>query len=228
MKRLAVIAATVTALTALVSGGASAATSEPTSDQVKHAIDVMLRYPDVPTGLVVSKGWEFTAEHGTILKLNLCEIGNKAYDGAVAPVMYQSELGEIATANPTGLQQNIWQYGSRAQAKKAWRTLQNRLAKCTGTYTVDDGTNTVVQHLSNGPLKQIVKGRHGRFLYVNVDVNDPLIDVVDGAYYTYFLVGTAIQSMEYDNSETLDVTKAERRLVNKVSLKLANRWLGLP
>lgn len=197
-----------------------------------HAQEKMLVVADLPAGLKVDPGWEFTTKidrHD--LKFELCTVNGKAIEAPPAPVMYQVEFGETDLLNdPHSLQENVWQFASTSAAEEAWRVLKERARQCTGTTNEAETSQAtpIRQVLSNGVARQLVQGvpgvwTHSTYLRPSVGA-----DAGEGGYYVAYLVGSAILTVEYDFQEGVNLSPLRRRVVNTVTRQLAERWLADP
>lgn len=201
---------------------------QPTTADVARASEQMLTWEDVPALLKVDPGWEFTAKADSLLALELCTKDGKAITTPPAPVMYQVELGETtAKSDPISLQQNVWQYSSEAQARRAWETTKARAKRCTGR-TTERGTQGTsnIQYLTNGVTDVLVNGEPGIWTQSRFSRTLSEDATSEGGYYVVFLNGTVLQSMEYDYSDTVELPVRKRLAVQEISQRLAERWTG--
>jgi hypothetical protein len=214
---------------AAIPGSAFAAAQRdepPSTSAMAQAADQMLTWGDVPPSLKVDPGWEFTTKADPLLALELCTKQSKTITTPPAPVMYQVELGETtAITDPLSIQQNIWQYPSEAQARRAWETTQRRAKRCTGR-SVERGSqgSSNIQYLTNGATEVRVNGEPGIWIQSRFSRQLANDATSEGGYYVVFLNGSVLQSMEYDYADTIELTQGKRLAVQKLSQRLAERW----
>jgi|GEM_PF-933333 len=199
---------------------------QPTQQDLARAVASMLVWEDVPATLKVEPGWEFTTKSDKSLVVELCSRNQQSILGPKAAVLYQVELGETdAVADPTALQQGVYVFADAARAQKAWQLLQRRALRCTGrSLERNPGQRTNVQYLTNGTTQVLVDGRPG--IWIQSRFTRPVDDnaVNEGGYYVIFLNGNAIQVVEYDYEDTVDLREGLRQQVQQIAKVLAERW----
>ena len=196
----------------------------PTPIQGATALTKMLTYSDVPRGLNVAPGREYTvkADKGSLMQ-GLCEKNGVELSGPLTHLLYQVELGETnAVLDPIALEQKVWQYDSASLAHKDWTIIERRAKQCTGRSV----SGPSVQYLSNGVTEQSVEGRQGIWIYVKAPAVGVDPDTEDGYYYALVLVGDTIQSVEYDFIDAKGLSQRKKTMVNQVAVDLAGKWLG--
>lgn len=188
----------------------------------------MLTKADVPPGLKVTGGWEFTAEEGTGLRPSLCTRNGASVVGALAPTMYQIELGEKTSAGQHGLQQQVFEYADDAAAGRAFATLVSRAKTCRGVTAESDvpGGPTARQRLTTGRTAVAVEGVPGVWIYSDYANSVATKDWADGGYDVFFLAGRTIQALQYDIPDILPTTARARQKVNGLGRDLALRWIA--
>lgn len=188
----------------------------------------MLTAADVPTGLRVTGGWEFTAEENTGLRPTLCTKNGVEIAGAVAPTLYQVELGERTTVGQHGLQQQVFEYPTEEAAQRAFGVIERKATLCRGTTRESEvpGGPTAKQRLTNGRTAVTVRGTPGVWVYSDYANSVATQDWADGGYDVFFLAGTSIHGMQYDIPDAIPTTKAARMKVNALGRDLADRWLA--
>ncbi len=200
--------------------------NQPSGQQMADAVNRMLVWEDVPRTMKVAPGWEFTTKADKSLALELCTKNGQEILAPEAPILFQVELGETdLQEDPNSFQQNIWQYENSADAQRAWAILQQRALKCTGRVLERaPGQRTNVQYLTNGTTELMVNDRPG--VWVHSRFARPVGEdaATEGGYYVMFLNGSAIQSVEYDYPDTVDLNPALRAQVQKIAKLLVDRW----
>jgi len=209
--------------------GAGSALAAPTTEQLTRAVQTMLTRADIPDGIRVStKGYGFTANEGTGPQPWLCSTNNKVRLGPEAVQQYQVELGDLDTRRDAALQQNLYLYGSVADAQAAWEKVKTRAAKCTGNTRETDGEGdmeyTWSQRVRNGQAQFDVNGVQGLWIHSNSDNKSKDYEFIDDEYVVLYLVGNAIQTLEYDRDYKQDITGAERATLQALGKALAERW----
>ena len=208
------------------------ATEGVTPDMQADAQEKMLVVGDLPQGLKVDPGWEFTTKidrHD--LKFELCTVRGATIETPPAPVMYQVEFGETdLVQDPYSLQENVWQFPDAASANYAWKMMKKRAQFCHGTTYESGGRGAgwVRQDLTNGIALQQVNGQTGIWTHSTYLHAATATDVGEGGYYVAYLLGDAIITVEYDFVEGVTLSAPQRRLVNTVARTLAERWLADP
>jgi hypothetical protein len=189
---------------------------------------LMLTKADVPAGLRVTGGWEFTAEEATGLRPDLCTKNGKELTGALAPTMYQVELGERTAVGQHGLQQQVYEYATDAAAAKAFETLSARAKQCAGVTQESETTGgpTAAQRLTNGRTGVTVNGVKGVWIYNDYANTVAAKDWADGGYNVFFLAGRSIHALQYDIPDALPTTMKNRQQVNALGRDLALRWIA--
>ncbi len=231
--RSVAIAAVLPSLAAVAISGSAIAVPKPpdppSPTEMAQAAERMLTWGDVPASLKVDPGWEFTTKQDPLLALELCTKGKKTITTPPAPSMYQVELGETtATTDPVSIQQNIWQYPSEAQARRAWEVTKLRAKRCTGR-SVERGSqgSSNIQYLTNGTTDVLVNGEPGIWIQSRFSRKLASDATSEGGYYVVFLNGSVLQSMEYDYADTINLPQRKRLAVQTLSQRLAERWSGL-
>lgn len=224
-----VASALLAAGTTLTLGTGPARAADGTTPQAQaDALAKMMTGADFPASLKVDPGWEFTTKVDRWdLAFELCTKNGVAVQGLPSPIMYQVEFGETdRLADPISIQQNVWQFASTAQAKRAWQVMQQRAKRCTGTTREPDGTagGYATQVHTNGTTPAVVKGRPG--LWTHSVYTTGSADAGEGGYYVAFLLDDAIQTVEFDFTAGEVLAARERWQINKVAQTLANRWLA--
>jgi hypothetical protein len=209
----------VTATLAILAPAASA-----TPDLGKAA--AMMTVADVPAGLRVTGGWEFTAEEATGLRPDLCVRNGVEVVGALAPTMYQVELGERTAVGQHGLQQQVYEYATADAAQRAFALLAHRARQCRGTTLESEvkGGPTAKQRLTNGRTAETVTGVPGVWVYNDFARSVATKDWADGGYNVFYLAGRAIEALQYDIPDTLPTTMRARRQVDELGRSLGERW----
>lgn len=199
---------------------------QPTQENLARAVGAMLVWEDAPAALKVQPGWEFTTKADKSLSIDLCARNEQDIVGSKAEVLYRVELGETdAIADPISLQQDVYVYPDAARAQRAWQLLQQRARRCVGrSIERVPGQRGNVQYLTNGRTDITVNGRPG--IWIQSRFSRPVDDnaVNEGGYYVLFLNGNAIQRVEYDYEDTVDLRPNLRSQVQQVARVLADRW----
>ncbi len=211
--------------------GAGAVQAAPTTEQLVRAVSTMLTRADIPDNIRVSaKGYSFTASEGVNPQPWLCSTNNKVRLGPPAVQQYQSELGDLDLRRDAAIQQNLYLYGSVEAAQDAWEKVKTRAAKCTGTTRETDGEGdmeyTWTQRVRNGTTQFETFGVPGVWIHSNSDNRSEDYEFIDDEYVVMYLVGNAIQTLEYDRDYKQNITAAERATLQALGKSLAERWAG--
>jgi hypothetical protein len=229
------IYAKLTCITTLVAGcvlsmgtGTAWATDGTSPQAQADALGKMVTSADVPSSLLVDPGWEFTTKVDRYdLRFELCTKNGVAIEGLPAPIMHQVEFGETdLLSDPISVQQNIWQFTTPSEAKRAWRVMQARAKDCSGT-TKEPGDSAgkfATQVLTNGTTRAVVNGQPG--IWTHSLYRSGVTPSGEGGYYVAFLLDDAIQTVEYDFAEGTVLPESDRWPVKKLAQTLANRWLA--
>jgi hypothetical protein len=216
---------------ALGLAGAGSALAAPTTEQLTRAVGTMLTRADIPGDIRVSPtGYSFTASEGVNPQPWLCSTENKVRLGPPAVQQYQVELGDLDLKRDAAIQQNLYLYGSVEAAQEAWEKVQTRAAKCTGTTRETDGEGdfeyTWTQRLRNGSTQFETFGVPGVWIHSNSDNKSKDYEFIDDEYIVMYLVGNAIQTLEYDRDYKQNISAAERATLQALGKALAERWAG--
>ncbi|HEV8025471.1 MAG TPA: hypothetical protein VGP37_11370 [Candidatus Nanopelagicales bacterium] len=223
-------AAVATGMAAVLGfAGAGSALAAPTTEQLVRAAETMLNRADVPDNIRVStNGYSFTASEGIDPQPWLCSTNNKVRLGPPAVQQYQLELGDLDLKRDAALQQNLYLYGSVEAAQEAWEKVKTRAARCSGDTRETDGEGddryTWKQRLRNGTTQFDTFGVPGLWIHSNSDNKSKDYEFIDDEYIVMYLVGNAIQTLEYDRDYKQNITAAERATLQALGKSLAERW----
>ena len=225
---------TVTAV--IVSAGMAVAMSPaaakprptPTPQEQAKVYERMLTRADVPRSLRVAPGIEYTMKNHAGQHQSLCDKNGRDIQGRETDLLYQVELGETdVDPDPTAIEQKVWPYSSAQAALREWQYLERQVRLCSGRSQWRGETGgTNVQYLSNGRTTERVDGRTGIWVWIDARgaVRNP--ESEDGGYYVLHLVKDTIQSLEYDYPDQRGLPAAARSQVDRLSWRLAQRWLS--
>jgi len=211
--------------------GAGSALAAPTTEQLTRAVGTMLTRADIPENIrVSSNGYSFTASEGIGPQPWLCSTENKVRLGPPAVQQYQVELGDLDLKRDAAIQQNLYLYGSVEAAQEAWEKVKTRAARCAGDTRETDGEGddryTWKQRLRNGTTQFETFGVPGVWIHSNSDNKSKDYEFIDDEYIVMYLVGNAIQTLEYDRDYKQNITAAERATLQALGKALAERWAG--
>lgn len=221
------------ASSAVSAEGARATTTspgQPSPEQIAKAAGHMLVWEDVPKSMKVAPGWEFTSKADSTLALELCSKRGTPVLAPPVPIMFQVELGETdLQADPVAFQQDIWEFPDSAAAQRSWEVLTQRARRCAGrSIERAPGEHGNVQYLTNGTTDLEVDGRAG--VWIHSRFARPVAEdaITEGGYLVVFLKDNVIQSVEYDYSDTKDLSNRLRIQVQRIAQMLADRWSAVP
>lgn len=201
----------------------------PSPRDIDNALGRMLTYADAPALLDVAPGWEFTVKADKSLRQALCAVSDGEIGGPPAALLYQVELGETdATPDPVSTEQKVWQYPSRAQARRDWLVILRRARLCRGEYREPDGAGgSLLRQVSHGRTVLKVQQEAGLWIWSRVEANGPAdAGLPDGGYYVFYLVGDSIHSVEYDYRDEAGLSHDKMAAIEALAHRLAWRWLG--
>ncbi len=210
-------------------------------DDYSYAASHMIDRSDIPASLgTFKKNLSFSAWTTPSGTNEVCYVPQSNEDLPGVSVKFPSgKYAYTASYNGRGkdapyLTVNVDQYASDVAAIKAFRVLQKRISKCTGTgsssYTDDDGTVTTYStELTHGVVPEVsTLGVESLFVSNNSLSESTPGDsrFVNDNYSVFSLFGDVIIQTQYMSNSNDNLTTKQRKAVGRVAFNAESAWLA--
>lgn len=156
----------------------------------------------------------------------LCDVAGKEQvevDGPpeVYVVAYASEKSRVATVAG----QELYTFHSKADARKAMKSIRKAATQCAGTYTVQDEGFTLTQKLTNGTGKT-ADGKAFTWIKQVATESDPTSGLAENEYNTFRRVGQFVQviSIEVAGPNAPKLTSSQIKTADRLTGTLGSPW----